>query len=85
MLEERLWLIGRLTGVESLQNGETAGSVNSTSIFANNTEFTSYGLEVAYYVRPQWGVSAAVAPAFRGQIIAAAPSYSVGVFYDLKR
>ncbi len=85
LLNSRLWLIGRLSGVESLKNGETAESVNSTSIFANNTEYTSFGLEASYYVAKRVGVSIGAASAFRGEIIAAAPSYTVGVFYDMSR
>lgn len=85
LLNSKLWLIGRLDVVESLKNGATAATVNSTSIFANNTEFSSYSLEAAYYITPKIGVSASVAAAFRGEIIAAAPSYSVGIFLDLKK
>lgn len=84
LLDKRLWLIGRLNAVESFKNGDTAETTTSTSIFANNTEFTGIAVEAAYYITKKWGVSASVAGAFRGEIIAAAPSYSVGVFYDLK-
>lgn len=84
LLERKLWLIGRLNTVESFKNGDTAATANSTSIFANNTEFSGVALEANYYLTKRWGVSASVAGAFRGEIIAAAPSYSVGVFYDLK-
>lgn len=81
----KLWLIGRVNGVESFQNGETAATISSTSIFSNNSEFTSYGVEAAYYVSKRIGFSASVASAFRGKVIAAAPSYSVGVFYDMSK
>ena len=84
VLNRRAWIIGRITGVESLRNGKTAAEVNTTSIFANNTAFTSASIELAYYVTKQVGVSASYAGAFRGQIIFASPSYSVGVFLDLK-
>lgn len=85
LLNKKLWLIGRLFGVESFKNGATAESVTSTSIFANNSEFTSYSLEAAVYITDKVGVSANIASAFRGEIIAASPSYSVGVFWDLKK
>ncbi len=85
LISNKLWLIARLTGVESLKNGDTAADVTSTSIFANNTEYLSYGIEVAYYVTKRVGFSAGYASAFRGEIIAAKPSYSVGVFYDLSK
>jgi len=85
LMNQKLWLIGRLGGVESFQNGDTVESINNTSIFANNAEFTSFGIETSYYLTKNIGVSASFAGAFRGQIIAAAPSYSVGVFYDMSR
>jgi len=83
LLKNKLWLIGRLTGVESFKNGQSAAEANTTSVFANNSEFTSYSAEVAYYIKPKFGVSAGYASAFRGEIIFAKPSYSVGVFFDL--
>lgn len=82
---QKLWVIGRLGGVESFQNGALTDPNTSTSIFANNSEFTSFGVEAAYYVTKNAGFSVSFASAFRGRIIAAAPSYSVGVFYDLSR
>lgn len=85
LMNSKLWLIARLNAVESFKNGETAESNTSTSIFANNTEYTSFGLEIAYYVTNRVGISAGFAGAFRGEIVAASPSYSVGIFYDLKR
>lgn len=85
LFNKKAWLIGRLDIVESLKNGESSSAINSTSIFANNTEFVSIGVEVNYYVTPKLGISAGVAGAVRGEIIAAAPSFSVGVFLDLKK
>ena len=84
LVQNKVWLISRLTGVESFKNGTTAAEVTSTSIFANNTEFTSLGLEAAVYATKEFGFSVGAAGAFRGEIIAAAPSYSAGVFWDLK-
>lgn len=84
LMNKKLWLTSRLNIVESFKNGETAATTTSTSIFANNTEFSSFGLEANWYVTPKLGVSAGFAGAFRGEIIAAAPSYNVGVFLDLK-
>lgn len=83
--KSKIWVIGRITGIESLKNGTASGESNSTSIFANNSEFTSYSAEVAFYVTKKFGVSASYASAFRGEIIFANPSYSVGVFLDLTK
>lgn len=84
LAKNRIWLIARLNGVESFKNGTASGEVTSTSIFANNTEFTSLGFEAAVYATKKFGFSIGMAGAFRGEIIAAAPSFSGGVFYDLK-
>lgn len=80
-LDSRLFLIGRMIGVQSFKNGDATAGSNSTSIFANNSEFLSLGPEVAYQLNDNWGVSASFATAVSGRIIFARPSYSVGVFY----
>lgn len=85
LFEQKLWLSGRLNIVESFKNGDTAETITSTSLFANNSEFTSIGLEANLYVTKNIGVSAGVAGAVRGEIIAAAPSYTVGIFYDMNK
>lgn len=84
LFSNKLWVNGRLTVVESLKNGDTAATVTSTSIFANNSEFTSLGFEANLYLNKNIGISAGVASALRGEIIAAAPAYNVGIFVDLK-
>jgi len=84
ILNQKLWINSRLTAVESFKNGDTAATNTSTSIFANNSEFTSVGIELNYYLSNTVGISAGVAGALRGEIIAAAPAYSVGIFYDMK-
>lgn len=83
--DSKTWLIARIAGVESLKNGLTAEDSMSTSIFANNTEFTSFSLELNQYLTQKIGISLGFAGAFRGEIIAAAPSYSFGVFLDLTK
>jgi hypothetical protein len=85
LLESKLWLAAKLNVVESLQNGGAAEPITSPSIFANNTEYSSFAIEANYYVTKHVGVSANVAGAFTGANIAAAPSYSLGVFYDMSK
>ena len=81
----RLWLAGKINVVESFKNGSTAASTTATSIFANNAEFTSITAEANYYLSEKFGLSLSVSTATRGEIIAAAPSYSFGVFADLSK
>ena len=83
VFNKRLWLNTKLNVVESFKNGATAEDVTTVSVFANNTEFASVAFEANYYLNDRLGLSTSVAGALRGEIIAAAPSYSVGVFYDM--
>lgn len=80
VFNKKLWVIGRLSAVESLKNGDTAATATGTSIFANNTEFLTLGVELAYNLGEAWGVSVGYAGAVRGEVIFASPSYSAGVF-----
>ncbi|WP_299675413.1 hypothetical protein [uncultured Tenacibaculum sp.] len=83
-LDSKLWVITRLNVVKSFNNG-TLSAVNSNgSIFANNIEFSSFGFEAAYYITKKLGVSLGFDSAFDGKIIAASPSFSGGIFLDIK-
>lgn len=83
-LNDYKWLfITRFDVLKSLKNGSLPNQVTSTSIFANNTEFTSVGFEINYTVNKKYGFSAGYATAINGRIIVASPSYSVGVFVNL--
>lgn len=84
--KNRLNLIARLYGVESLKNGDLPSDrSNSTSVFANNAEHFTFSPEVAFNINEKWGISATYATAFRGELIFASPSYSLGVFFKLKK
>ncbi|WP_425392670.1 hypothetical protein [Ekhidna sp.] len=84
-LNNKLWGIFRVDMVESLQNGlSSAEGSSGATIFANNTEFVAYTYEAAYYATEKLGFSASYSGAFSAKLIFAAPSYSVGVFLDLK-
>ncbi len=84
LVNNKLWINGRLDIVESLKNGDTAATTTSTSIFANNAEFTNIGVEANLYITPTFGIAAGVATPLRGEIIAAGAAYNVGIFLDLK-
>ncbi len=78
------WFLAlKMDWVESLQNGNAEAS--QTGIFSNNTEYISFGPEVAYNFKGGLGISGSVLGAFKGQNILASPSISLGVFYDLRR
>jgi hypothetical protein len=84
--KKKVTAIARFTGIKSFKNGDLpAERSNSTSIFANNTEFLSFSPEVAYQLNDKWGVSASVGTALFGKIIFASPAYSFGVYYKLTK
>lgn len=82
---KKLWLIGRLTGSESTFNGDADAAAQTTSVFSNNAEYWSLGGEINYNFTDHFGVSAGLAGALSGRIIAAAPTYSLGVFLTTGR
>ncbi len=84
LFNNKFWFIGRLNLVKSFKNGSLSATNNNGSIFANNVEYTSFGFEGAYYITKKLGVSASFDSAFSGEVIAANPSFSGGIFLDIK-
>ncbi len=80
---DKLWVIGRLDTIQSLDNGDDDKLNSSGSIFASGLEFTSLGIETAYYITDKIGFSAGVTGALSGKFIYSAPSYTFGIFLDL--
>ena len=83
LFDDRLTAIARLYGIQSTNNGVEGRRENSTSIFANNSEHLTFGPEVAYNIKENWGVSAGLGTALSGKLIYAATSYNVGVFFKI--
>ncbi len=75
-------LLGRLYGVESLQNGSDE-EAPSNGIFSNNIEYTSFTPELIYTYKEKYGLTASVGTAFSGRRVLASPSYSFGLFMKL--
>lgn len=84
IIAKKLWLIGRLDILQSLQNGSSGTQTSQGSVFANNIEFVSLGAEAAYYFTKKLGVSLGFASAVAGSFVFAAPSFTGGVFLDIK-
>jgi len=84
LFSNRLWLNSKFNVIKSFKNGDTAETATSTSIFANNSEFTSLAFEANYFLTEKIGISASYAGALAGRVIAAASSYNVGFFIDIK-
>ena len=84
LANKKLWLIGKINGSSSFKNGSLSGE-NSTGIFANNAAFLNYSLGASVYFTKAFGVAGEVAIPISGEVTFAAPSYSLGLFLDLKR
>ncbi|TCI92637.1 hypothetical protein [Tenacibaculum sp. M341] len=84
LFDTKFWLITRINVVKSLKNGTLNAISGNGSIFANNIEYSSFGFEGAYYITKKLGVSLSFDSAFSGRIIAASPSFSGGIFLDIK-
>ncbi|PQJ76026.1 hypothetical protein BTO13_12680 [Polaribacter gangjinensis] len=83
-LFDKLWILGRLHSVNSLQNGTLTAQNSQGSIFANNIEYVAIGGETAYYITKKLGVTLNYTSALSGRIIYANPSINGGIFLDLK-
>ena len=79
----KLWVIGRLRGLEPLRNGDDAITGGTGGLYANNQRYLAYGAELAYMLTDKLGVSFSVEGATRGQNILSAPAYQTGLFLDL--
>ena len=83
LFQEKLLVSGKLNVVESLKNGIPSGLNNTTSLFANNAEFTAVTIELAYNIQKNWGVSVGNSIPLRGENVFSNPAYSVGVFWKI--
>ncbi len=78
---EALTLIGRLSAVQSLKNGDAAGGM--AGLHVNDQQYLSPGLELAYKLTESLGVSLGFASATNAENVLAAPRYEFGVYTTL--
>lgn len=81
---DKLWILGKLNSINSFKNGILTPQNSQGSIFANNIEFIAIGVEAAYYINPRFGISFNYTNTISGSIIYANPSFSGGIFLDIK-
>jgi hypothetical protein len=79
---ERLTTTFKVYNVSSFKNGNSPASAGN-AIFSNETEFFSYGPEISYKLKGNFGISGSAAYALSGKRILAAPNYNLGVFITL--
>jgi hypothetical protein len=84
LIKQHLWITGKIDGSQSFRNGKSSSEGNSMSVFANNAEYISYSIQTSARVYKGFGFSFNYSSAFYARIILASPTYTVGVFYDLK-
>lgn len=77
-------MVSRLNILRSFKNGSLNAANSNGSVFANDIQFDSFGFEAAYYITKKIGLSLGIDSAFSGEIVAAAPSISGGIFLDIK-
>lgn len=78
LLNGKLLAMLKVSGIESMDNGKEGAS--STGLFSNNVEFLSPGLELLYFIKPNYGMTLRTAGAVKGQNVLASPSFSFGFF-----
>ena len=84
IIKQRLWLSAKLNGVKSFKNGKEGPQVKAISLFSNNVEYLSPSIELNGYITKKIGLSAAYTTASSAENIAAASTYSVGAFFNMK-
>ncbi|WP_353777718.1 hypothetical protein [Winogradskyella sp. 3972H.M.0a.05] len=81
---DKLWLVAKFDVNQSLNNGSIDATNAQGNIFANNIEYVNLGGEIAYYINQKIGISFNYTSAISGRIVAANPSFSAGLFLDVK-
>ncbi len=84
LIRDKLWTLVRFDNVSSMKNGTLDATTAQGSIFANNVEYLGISVEASYYLSKKLGVSFNYGGAVSGRIIAANPSFSAGIFLDIK-
>ena len=77
----RVTLIGRARGLESLKNGSDSVMGGMGGLSANNQRYLAFAMEVAVRLTDKFGLSASVEGATRGQNVLSAPAYSTGIYF----
>lgn len=82
IISNKIFLAIKSSNVRSFNNGNLSDT--GQGIFANNVEYTNLAGEVAYYISKQFGVSFNYTAVLTGKITYAAPTYTGGIFLDIK-
>ena len=82
----RIWIIGFLDFVVSLENGDFVAPLENilTGLYINDQEYTAYGLKAIGEITPDFGVIAGFGGAFSGNNVAKQAAYNFGVYYKIR-
>lgn len=72
----------KVNGIKPLNNDDDSRA-SPDGIFSNRTEYFSYGPEISYKVKENFGVTGFAGFAFAAKRILATPNFGVGLFYTL--
>lgn len=81
-ITKKIWLIGFLDIVKSLENGDIILPVQNTltGFYVNNQEYGSFGLKGIGEFTNKFGVTAGFGGAFFGNNVAQAPAFTFGLY-----
>jgi hypothetical protein len=80
-MESRLWLIGRINGINAI---DASLETEFTNSFTQSMSFTNYMVEAAFYFDQKTGLSVSYTGSLDGNVLLVAPVYSIGIFLDVK-
>ncbi|MFT4800932.1 MAG: hypothetical protein ACI93N_000697 [Flavobacteriaceae bacterium] len=82
----RIWIVGFLDFVLSLENGDFIAPVENllTGLYINDQEYTAYGLKIIGEITPEFGIIAGFGGAFSGTNVAKQAAYNFGLYYKIK-
>ncbi|MEO9967506.1 MAG: hypothetical protein ABJF11_17045 [Reichenbachiella sp.] len=80
----RFNFIMKVTGVKSLFNGTVDDNLFFEGLLANNTEYVIMSPEIAVKMSDRWGVSISMAKTTSGRLMYVQPSYTIGIYLDIK-
>ncbi len=82
---DKIWLIGFLDFVISLNNGDFEAPLENTltALYVNDQEYTAFGLKAIGEITPDFGLIAGFGGAFSGNNVAKEAAIYIGFYYKI--
>lgn len=81
LLKNQMWIIGRVNGIQAPNSENLEMATNG---FISSMSFVSYGVEASFKTGEKSGMSVGYQGLLEGNILLVAPTYSFGVYLDIK-